>query len=170
MHNCVLWIHVPSNFLTEIVHRHLVFGIPESQMPCLTRFIQRQLLMISHLIPHSLNIQGKLNDIRSLNGIRSLRNKMFRSFVFGVMALTSFKQILLYFNTINQFKVVKCLQMTKKKKKKKERKKKHLRNVKQNWKRLFSAFFFATFSKGGIIRQNANGRVWNLADHSNSKV
>ena len=68
-----------------------------------------------------------MNDIRSLNGIRSLRNKMFRSFVFGVMALTIFKQILLYFNTFNQFKVVKCLQMTKKKhtqKKKKKKKKK----------------------------------------------
>ena len=36
----------------------------------------------------------------------------------GVMALTIFKQILLNFNTLTIFKVVKCLQMTKKKKKK----------------------------------------------------
>ena len=34
------------------------------------------------------------------------------------MALTIFKKILLNFNTLNHIKVVKCLQMTKKKKKK----------------------------------------------------
>ena len=64
---------------------------------------------------------------------------MFWSVVLGVMALTIFKQSLLNFNTFNHFKVDKCLQMTKTK---------HLRKVKQNWKRLFSAFFFVTFRKG----------------------
>ena len=83
------------------------------------------------------------------------------SFVFGVMALTIFKQMLLNFNTFNHFKVVKCLQMAKPK---------HLRKVKQNWKRLFSVFFFVTFSKGGTIRQKANARAWNHADRSNSKI
>ena len=112
-------------------------------------------MSISNLIPHSLNLQCKLN------GIRSLRNKMFWSVVFGVMALTIFKHLLLNFNTFNHFKVVKCLQMTKTK---------HLRKVKQNWNRLFSAFFFVTFSKGGTIRQKANARAWNHADRSNSKI
>ena len=54
------------------------------------------------------------------------------------MALTIFKQILLNFNTFNHFKVVKCLQMIKTK---------HLRRVKQNKKRLYSAVFFVTFSE-----------------------
>ena len=62
---------------------------------------------------------------------------MFWSVVFGVIALTDFKQNLLNFNTFNHFKVVKCLQMTKTK---------HLPKVKH--KRLFPVFFFVTFSKG----------------------
>ena len=100
----------------------------------LTRFIKRYLLIrISNLIPHSLNLQCKLN------GIRSLRNKIFWSAVFNVMHLNIFKHILLSLNTCNHFKVVKCLQMTKTK---------HLRKVKQNWKRLFSAFFLGLFRKG----------------------
>ena len=116
----------------------------------LTRFIQRQLLMrISNLIPHSLNLQCKLH------GIRSLRNKIFWSFVFGVMALTIFKQTLLSFNAFN---ILKLPLMTNPK---------HLHKVKQNWKRLFSAFFFVTFSKGGTVRQKANAHAWNHADHSN---
>ena len=69
----------------------------------LTRFIQRYLLIrICNWIPHSLKLQCKSN------GIRSLRNKMFWSFVFGIMALTILKQMLLNFNTFNHFKVVKC--------------------------------------------------------------
>ena len=107
------------------------------------------------MIAHSLNLRCKLNVVRSL------RNKMFWSFVFGVMALTILKQILLNFNTWNHFKVEKFSQMTKTK---------HLCKVKRNWKRLFSAFFFVTFSKGGIIRQKANARAWNHADRSNSKI
>ena len=74
-------------------------------------------MRISYLILHSLNLQCKLNRIRPL------RNKTFWSFVFGVMALTIFKQILLNLNTFNHFKVVKCLPMTKTKR---------LRKVKQN--------------------------------------
>ena len=50
-------------FLTGIVHWHLALGIPEFQMSC----IQRQLLIkIRNLIPDSLNLQYKLNRIRSL--------------------------------------------------------------------------------------------------------
>ena len=108
------------------------------------------LIRISILIPPSLNLLCKLN------GIRSLRNKMFLSVVFGVIRLTILKQLLLNLTTFNHFKVVKCLPMTKTK---------HLRKVKQNRKRLFSAFFFVTFSKVGTIRQKANH-----ADRSNSKT
>ena len=77
------------------------------------------------------------------------------------MTLTISKQILLNFNIFNHFNVAKCLQMTKIK---------HLRKVKQNWKRLFSAFFFVTFSKVGTIRQKQNARPSNQADLSNSKI
>ena len=58
---------------------------------------------------------------------------MFRSVVFGVMALTIFKQNLPHFDTLNQFEDVKCLRMTKTK---------HLRKVKQKGKRLFPAMIF----------------------------
>ena len=82
-----------------------------------------------------------------MNGIciRSLRNKMFWSVVFGVIALSIFNQILLNFNTFNHFKVVKCLQMTK-------------------TKHYVSCLLFVTFR-----RQKANVRTCNHADLSNSK-
>ena len=103
---------------------------------------------------YHLNLQCKLNRIRSL------RNKILWSVVFGAMALVIFKQIFPGFNTFNRFKVVKCLQMTKTK---------CLSKLKIKWKRLFSAFYFVTFSNGGTIRQNAIARAWNHADRSNSK-
>ena len=34
VHNCALSIHIPSNFLTGIVHRHFAVGIAASQMSC----------------------------------------------------------------------------------------------------------------------------------------
>ena len=91
-------------------------------------------VVISNLIPHSLNLQCKLN------GIRSLRNKMFWLVVLDAITLTILTQVFLNFNTFIHFKVVKCLQMTKTK---------HLRDVKQNWKRLFSVSVFCDFFERG---------------------
>ena len=56
---------------------------------------------------------------------------MFRSVVFGVMALIIFRQIMLNCNIFNHFKVKKMPTNDKNK-----------TLVKLNWKRLFSVFFF----------------------------
>ena len=37
-------------------------------------------------------------------------------------------------------------------------------------KKVIFCLLFVTFSKGGTIRQKANARAWNHADHSNSKI
>ena len=127
-------------------------------MSCTHKIYSEELLIrINNLIPHSLNLQCKLN------GFRWLRNKMFRSVDFGVMALTILKQILLNFNTFNHFKVVKCLQITKTK---------HLRKVKQIKNGYFLHSFLWLFRKGGVgtIRQKANARSRYHADRSNSNI
>ena len=90
-----------------------------------------------------------------------MHDKMFWSVVFGVTALTIFKQILLDFNTFNHFKVVKCLQMTKTK---------HLHKVTTRLKKVIFCLLFCDFFERGTIRQKGNARAWNHADRSNSKI
>ena len=59
-------MHVPSKFLTEIIHRHLVLGTSGSQMPCTHNIfsgvvINENLYFVTALVNSTVHIESPVS-------------------------------------------------------------------------------------------------------------